>query len=685
MKAIRLNTDYLSFILAGFLAAVLAVCLTLLLPVSAISDEDGASEATPSELRDLGIEGLLDVKVVSASKRLETASQAPASVVVITQEDIWRYGYRNLGEALRRVVGFYAFSDRNYDYIGVRGFARPGDYNTRVLLLIDGHRMNDPLYDMAAIGEDLTVDIESVDRIEIVKGPGSSLWGTNALLAVVNIITKKGPNMRGSRAVGEYGTFSRSKIYVEHGVATENGLAANGSVSSLASDGQSSLYFPEFDDPSTNNGIAEDIDGEKARRGYLTASYGHLTLLANSGSRRKQVPTASWGGVFNDDNTFTVDSRQFVELNYESNLGGDDSRKAMFRLYHDRSGYRGRWTYDYGYPELVVNEDFGSASWWGAEARCSFDLTPRLSATAGLEYQNTYKLHQRNYDKEPYYEYMNISNSFRLFSVYAQTELRLNGSLRLIGGLRSDDYSTFGRAWSPRAALIYNPSSSNSLKLLYGKAFRAPNDYERNYEVEDVQHGNDNLRPENITTYEFVWERALGKFSRVVTSVFRFDLDDIVTQISAPDGLPQFQNAGAVRSQGIEVAMESRFQNGLTGYMGFGVQRAEDRDTGDVISNSSRSLATAGVSIPVFSRKAHITPEWQYLSSRKTLSGESAGVSALTNLTIATGSFQHGFTAALSVYNLFDRKVYTPGGAELTQDRIPQDGRTVRLRLSRWF
>ena len=77
---------------------------------------------------------------------------------------------------------------RNYSYLGVRGFARPGDYNTRVLLLINSHRVNDNVYDPAAIGADFGVDVAMFDRVEIIRGPASSLYGTSAFIAVVNVI-----------------------------------------------------------------------------------------------------------------------------------------------------------------------------------------------------------------------------------------------------------------------------------------------------------------------------------------------------------------------------------------------------------------------------------------------------------------------------------------------------------------
>ena len=111
-----------------------------------------AAGGPPASLADLSIEQLMEVRVASvygASKHEQKVTQAPSSVSIVTAEDIRRFGYRTLVDALRGIRGLYVSDDRNYPYLGIRGFLRPGDYNTRVLVTIDGHRMNDNIYDGA--------------------------------------------------------------------------------------------------------------------------------------------------------------------------------------------------------------------------------------------------------------------------------------------------------------------------------------------------------------------------------------------------------------------------------------------------------------------------------------------------------------------------------------------------------
>jgi iron complex outermembrane receptor protein len=139
--------------------------------------------------------------VYSASKYEQKVTEAPSSVTIVTSEDIRKYGHRTLADVLRSVKSFYVTSDRNYSYVGGRGFGRPGDYNSRILLLIDGHRTNENIYDQAMVGTEGLIDIDLVDRIEIVRGPGSSLYGSNAFFAVINIITKAGQGPEGWRGI----------------------------------------------------------------------------------------------------------------------------------------------------------------------------------------------------------------------------------------------------------------------------------------------------------------------------------------------------------------------------------------------------------------------------------------------------------------------------------------------------
>ncbi|MEO8410665.1 MAG: TonB-dependent receptor plug domain-containing protein, partial [Propionivibrio sp.] len=166
--------------------AIVASAATLSAPVAA---------AEGADFTDLDLEALMATTVSSASKFVQSEREAPSAVEVITREDIRRHAWRTLNEALVSLTGVYSVTDRAYDRLGARGFLIPGDYNTRFLLLIDGQRVDDNTYGQATFGHEFPLDLALVERIEYVPGPGSSIYGSNALFGVINVITRRAAQM----------------------------------------------------------------------------------------------------------------------------------------------------------------------------------------------------------------------------------------------------------------------------------------------------------------------------------------------------------------------------------------------------------------------------------------------------------------------------------------------------------
>ncbi len=183
-----------------------AFLLLLFLGVFALSAEAGTT-VQGVDIIDMDPGDLINVKVYSASKFEQKSTEAPASTTVITSEDIKRYGYRTLGDILESVPGFYVSYDRNDQFLGARG-VNLGDFNSRILLLIDGHRINSDLTDGAAIGTAFILDLDLIDRVEIVRGPGSVLYGDNAYFGVINVITRRASQVNGAEVSGSYGEFN---------------------------------------------------------------------------------------------------------------------------------------------------------------------------------------------------------------------------------------------------------------------------------------------------------------------------------------------------------------------------------------------------------------------------------------------------------------------------------------------
>src|SRR5580700_3125587 len=178
-----------------------------LLPLFSPTRALAQTAPTDPHLADMTIEELMLIHIDSvygASGYQQKVTEAPASITIITSDDIQRYGYRTLADILRNVPGFYVSYDRNYSYLGVRGYSLPGQYNSSITLLIDGHRLNDNIYDAALIGTEFPLDIDLIDRVEVIRGPNSSLYVASAFLGVVNIITKRAqdlPNVSATASV----------------------------------------------------------------------------------------------------------------------------------------------------------------------------------------------------------------------------------------------------------------------------------------------------------------------------------------------------------------------------------------------------------------------------------------------------------------------------------------------------
>jgi hypothetical protein len=150
-----------------------------------------------TDLTALSLEQLMDIPVTGASKYEQKQSEVAAAVSVISREEIRAFGWRTLGQALASLPGVHTAYDRQYTYLGARGLGLPGDYNTRVLITINGNRVNEATYDSAMVGHAFPLDMDLVERIEYIPGPGSAVYGQNAMFGVVNLVTRSGQDVSG--------------------------------------------------------------------------------------------------------------------------------------------------------------------------------------------------------------------------------------------------------------------------------------------------------------------------------------------------------------------------------------------------------------------------------------------------------------------------------------------------------
>ena len=641
-------------------------------------------------LRALSLEELSTIKVqivYSASKYEQTVTEAPSAVSIVTADAIKHFGYRTLADVLRSVRGFDMTYDRNYGYVGVRGFNRPGDFGGRVLLQIDGHRLNEPLYDSAFNATDFILDLDLVDRIEIIRGPGSSIHGNNAFFGIINVVTRRGREVQGTEVSASAGSFDSYQGRLSYGNKFTNGVEMLFSGTLYNSEGQDRLFYPEFNNRADHHGIARRRDGDRFQSAFGSLAYHDFSIEGGHVARDKQIPTASYGVVFNDSRAHSVDKRSFVSLKYHHDFPGDWNLHA--RLYGDYYEFGQPFpsdTAEPGDPRLIIlNKDTGQAYWWGGELQASKLILDRHRVMLGAEVRDNISVRQRNFDVAPRAVYLDVETASGSEGVFAQTDVFIVTNLSVNAGVRYDHYGTIGDTVNPRAAAIGTPWNGTTVKLIYGEAYRAPNDNELYY-ASPYAKANSALRPETIRSYELVLEQKLGRHLRASASLFQNDIDDLITQELDPrDQLLVYRNTSAVRARGVELELDGEWNSGLRGSVSYSLQRAENRDNDERLSNSPAQLAKLNLSVPIYQRKVFAGLEIQYVGDRLTLRREPAGDFALVNFTLFSRDLVGGLEASASIYNLFDTVYADPGAGEHVQDRIEQDGRSFRVKLTYRF
>lgn len=606
-------------------------------------------------LTEIPFEQLVQRDVVPASTLARQISQSPSAVAIVTAEDIRAYGYRTLADVINSMRGLYTTYDRRYQYMGGRGFGVPGDYAGRIMVLIDGYPTQDSLFNQAYIDESGLLDLELVERVEYVPGTGSVTYGNNALLGIINIITRRGADIGATQLAGELSSHGGRKQRATFGKRFDNGADLLLSASTYEARGQD-LYFAPYDDPATNHGVASGLDSERNKRLFGKFSYEGWTLEAAYASRRKSVPLPRSAAMRFNAPFPIEDENAFLNARYETDLGL--SLRSSSSVYFGRYAYRDRRAFSDG----DIGERDHQASWLGLDQKFVGHWFDRHAVLFGMEFRAD--LAQRF---ETRYRIGNVRYTAdftrQTTSFYLTDEYRIDDQWSLNLGVRYDHASDLGGNWSPRLAAIFRPSPATVWKASYSEAFRLPNGNDRwGYD--------DRVRPEFVKAYELVLQHEFSPQARLTASAYRYQRDEEVDR-SAPQARS--------RTHGVELEYEQRFAAGIRLRSSVAWQDARD-SAGRDLANSPDWLGKFNLTAPLPGlRWLRGGLETQYVGPRLTLERRQLGSYLLNHLTLSSERKWLGFSAAFSIRNLLDRSyqaVWDQGGG------LPMDGRSYWLQLS---
>jgi outer membrane receptor protein involved in Fe transport len=657
----------------------------LLLLAAALALPHLAAAQSATELAELPLARLLDMEVTGASRVAGRRSESAASVSVITRDEIEALGWRTLGEALRSLRGTMLVNDRTYDYAGVRGFYASGDYNTRVLLLIDGNRVNDRLYDQAYLGGEFPLEIGEIERIEFIPGQGSAVYGANALFGVVNVITRGAGSHGGSAGMG-VGRDGERWWRAHWQLPTQDGgwrLAAT----RLRRDGAALAYptpaadtdrhAPQPADATDPPAGALRVPGlETEARDQLRARWDHAgtTVNVTHANRRQGVP---WGLglVFGDERNRYRDTFTLLSLQHEALPTA--SEQLTWRLHAGHYHFVGDYVADY--PPVTLNRDTGHARWWGGELRLTSTRFEGHRLVAGLEWERAH-LAQRNFDVEPGTDrYLDDRRRSQRGAVFAEDQIRFGADWTLHLGGRVDQVRGEGGASSPRVALAWRPADDWHVKAIHGRAFRRANAYEAYYEV-DAPGGyrrNPALGPERVRGDELGVEWLPHAQWRASASLYRNRASGLLI-LGYDDSADRYQvaNAGAFSARGAEVEVEHagrllrwRMNAALN-------QDRSGADAGFPALYPRRQLK--GTLVLPLGADWRLGAELQAISRR----GSAPGF-ALAHLALGGPLpwLSQRPVLQLVLRNAFDRAVSDPGPDAQRLPVLPQPGRHWRLQL----
>ena len=639
-------------------------------------------------------------EVVAASRDIEQVEDAPSSVTLVPQRELSAFAAPTIAEGVRGVPGVYLSDDRSYVTLGMRGIGRLGSYGNRILVTYDGQPMNDDWIGSSYVGYDALTDLGDVERIEVVRGPGSVLYGTNALSGVINVVSRSDapPGVSAGISTNQNGV-ARARVRGD----VQLGKDAGGWASlAIARGNGRDFRFPEYAaaTPADVLGVARKVDGFDSETFRGRVYWKFLSAQWSAHSYQKHLPTAEYDTLFGDARTMQTDTRDFVELRAEPHVS--DTVSVLTRLHWNHYTFRGAYPRDPIDGGLEVDTYHGS--WVGLEQRVQVTPIPRLRLTFGGEGQLHYQVEQQVRDDNGIRLDDTGKNGrpFQVGALYALADATLSSRAHLSLGTRLDAYSTFGSSLNPRIALILKPYSAGNTKIIAGKAFRAPSIYELHYnDGGNTQIPSPNLDPESMYSVEVEHaHRFSASLVGTAAAYGNYAAHLISTLGSGTQNDPlYYQNESSpLLVLGGEIGLRREFRQGAMFAVSYGVSVAHflaSNGFSDLASlttaadkraveNSPVQMASLKAVIPIINRalsagsRINIEgPRYDRYESKSdpNTQGKTAG-SVLWDIVLSGDEPHYGVHYAFGIYNALDWRYSVPVSNEFTQRSIEQNGRS---------
>ena len=646
------------FILVGFL-----INLLLTSHLKAQTDE-------LDKLLELNLEQLSDVRIVSASKTLQRISEVPATVKVITAQQIQNFGYLTLEDALASLPGFQF---RNILGFNTYTFQRGApNQNNLTLLLLDGIQINE--LNSGGFYGGGQFNLDNVERIEVVYGPVSALYGTNAISGIINIITKTPKDFQGPSAGITYGTFNTLNVNAGYGYFDETNNFGFRIAGMYKSSEKADLAGADGDfNWSDNMENFEDDYSFDARLQYKNLFVG-VNYQDKQSSRTTNYKAI--GTAYADRGTEWNIHFLNTYLKFDHNISNKINLQS-------RAYYRNATVLDNTIAYILDTTQVGyyrPNNLIGAEGIISYKPSGKLNLIGGLvfEYESlakAFSITQSNSssEKPPAPPTPDKTNN-TLLSAYAQVQYKILPTIKVIGGVRFDMSSYYDNVLTPTVGMIYNEGIITA-KIIYAEAFRAPKPWDYTSGI-----GNDNLEPEEIKSLEFAGTVKLDDNLQLDVSIYNNKLDKKLSTESVGTSF-RWINKGELKVKGIELCTSWKSKT-VSSYVNYTYNYSTDEHSA-ISHEIAKHSAGVGLSINLLDDFI-CSFSGNYFGKRKNPVVVSAtGSEYIDNALVFNSSLSYhlrqDLKVQLTVFNIFDKTYYHTSNRPPERYRQPQRSFLVKL------